>query len=165
MTTPTLHTHHPVAEGRTGRKLQFDTIINRPPGEVYTFWRDFRNLGKFMHSVISVEWKESDTVSTWHVRGPLDMDLKWDAAIINDHPGELITWETIGPSAVPSAGTVRFEPQNGGHATLLRLVMDYYPPGGMVAVAVAALLFSDPERILEEDLQRLKMVLENHGAG
>jgi uncharacterized membrane protein len=151
----------PVAHGRTAQKLELEVTIQRSPEEVYAFWRDFRNLPKFMNSVESVECSGDGKTSHWHVNGPLGVDLSWDAVIINDHPGRLIAWETLGKTDLPSAGTVRFEPMAEAGWTHVKMVVDYYPPGGAIAVAVAALLQSDPERILTEDLKRLKVYLEN----
>lgn len=150
----------PVAPGRSAQKMEAEVVIHRPPADVYAFWRDFRNLPHFMDSVESVEWTKDDTVSRWHVRGPLGIDMQWEAAIINDHPGSLIAWETLRDSDMASAGTVRFDPMDEPGWTRVRLIVDYYPPGGGFSVAVAALLFADPERIVEEDLKRLKVVLE-----
>ncbi len=150
----------PVAHGRKAQKMEAEVVIHCPPDEVYAFWRDFRNLSRFMDSVESVEWTQDQRVSRWHVRGPLGIDMKWDAVIINDHPGSLIAWETLHNSDMPSAGSVRFDPMDEPGWTRVRLTVDYYPPGGALAVALAALLYADPERVVEQDLKRLKVVLE-----
>jgi uncharacterized membrane protein len=150
----------PVVHGRTAHKVELEVSIHRSPEEVYGFWRDFRNLPQFMNSVESVVCSEDGKTSRWHVNGPFGIAFQWEAVIINDHPGRLIAWETTKEADMPVAGTVRFEPTKEAGWTQVKLVVDYYPPGGALAVAATALLQSEPERVLKEDLKRLKVVLE-----
>src|SRR5678815_283897 len=65
-------------------------IVNLPPEEVYSFWRDFQNLPRFMRHLDSVI-DMGDGRSRWKAKGPAGMEVEWDATIIADVPGELIT--------------------------------------------------------------------------
>jgi uncharacterized membrane protein len=56
---------------------------------------------------------------------------------------------------VEHAGSVRFERQPGD-ATLVRVSLQYNPPGGELAHLVTALFGADPGERIEEDLLRLK---------
>jgi uncharacterized membrane protein len=80
--------------------------------------------------------------------------LEWDAVIINDKPSELIAWRTEG-ARVESAGSVRFEPRPDG-STLVRVALQYSPPGGEVAHMISTLFGEDPGARIDEDLARLK---------
>ena len=44
--------------------------INKPPEELYAFWRDFDNLPKFMNHLESVT-AQDDTHSHWVAKAPL----------------------------------------------------------------------------------------------
>jgi uncharacterized membrane protein len=83
--------------------------------------------------------------------------FEWDAEIINDKVNELIAWQTVG-SSIKSAGSVRFEPISAG-STMVRVSLQYSPPGGELAHMLTALLGADPGIRIEEDLTRLKEAL------
>ena len=55
---------------------------------------------------------------------------------------------------------VRFERAPGMRGTVVRVEMQYKPPGGMIGAAVANLFGKAPELQLQEDLRRLKQVIE-----
>jgi uncharacterized membrane protein len=80
--------------------------------------------------------------------------FEWDAEIINDKPNEVIAWRTEG-ATIESAGSVRFEPRPDG-GTLVRVSLQYNPPGGELAHMVSTLFGEDPGVRIEEDLTRLK---------
>jgi uncharacterized membrane protein len=83
--------------------------------------------------------------------------FEWDAEIINDKPHELIAWRTAG-SRVEHAGSVHFEARPDGGA-MVRMSLQYHPPGGELMHMVAALFGEDPGVRIEEDLTRLKDAL------
>ena len=95
-----------------------------------------------------------DLRSHWVARGPAGAQVEWDAEIINDRPNELIAWRTDG-ARVESAGSVRFEPRPDG-GTLVRVSLQYNPPGGELAHMISALFGEDPAVRIDEDLTRLK---------
>jgi uncharacterized membrane protein len=57
-----------------------------------------------------------------------------------------------------NAGTVRFEGRDG--ATRLTVRLSYRPPAGALGNGLAALFGKDPKRALDDDLARLKSLLE-----
>jgi uncharacterized membrane protein len=57
-----------------------------------------------------------------------------------------------------NAGVVRFRPE--GEGTRVDLRFCYFPPAGGAGQAVAELLGADPRAKLNEDLGRLKALLE-----
>jgi uncharacterized membrane protein len=134
-------------------------IVNRPPEEVYSFWRNFQNLPRFMRHLESVE-DLGDGRSHWKVRGPAGMEVEWDATIIADVPGEVITWRSLEDSDVDHAGAVRFERAAGGRGTIVKVNIEYNPIGGVIGATVAKLFGEEPEQQLDDDLRRFKQVLE-----
>jgi uncharacterized membrane protein len=71
----------------------------------------------------------------------------------------LIAWESLPGSQVKQAGFVRFDPNRGG-GTRVSVQMEYLPPAGALGHAVAQLFGVDPRQAMNEDLMRLKSLLE-----
>jgi len=142
--------------GNLGVKVERDASMVESSEKIYAFWRDFRNLPLIMPNLESVT-VQSDTRSHWVVKGPMGARFEWDAEIINDKPHELIAWRTTG-SRVEHAGSVHFEARPDG-GTLVRVSLQYHPPGGELTHMVAALFGEDPGVRIEEDLARLQDAL------
>ena len=134
-------------------------VVNLPPEEVYNFWRNFQNLPRFMRHLESVT-DMGDGRSRWKAKGPAGMDVEWEATIIADVPGEVITWRSLEGSDVDNAGAVRFERATGGRGTIIKVNLEYNPVGGVLAAAIAKLFGEEPEQQLDDDLRRFKQVME-----
>jgi len=143
--------------GSRGIRLQERITIARRPEEVYGYWQDLSRLPQFMRHLDSVE-PIDDRRSHWVMRGPGGVRLEWDAEVINDIPRELIAWKSLAGADVVSAGSVRFEPV--GKGTAVTVTMQYQPPIGKAAAALAWLAGQSPSSHLREDLQRMKQLLE-----
>ena len=55
---------------------------------------------------------------------------------------------------------MRFEQAAGGRGTVVRVELNYNPPGGAAGALVAKLLGSDPDGQMQTDLRRFKQVIE-----
>lgn len=141
-------------QGNLGVKVEREMVFEEPPEKLYAFWRDFRNLPSIMPHVESVS-VFPDGRSHWRVKGPLGTAFEWDARIINDLPNEVIAWRTEEGARVEHAGSVRFE-RLTGDATLVRVSLQYHPPGGELAHLVTALFGADPGERIQDDLMRLR---------
>jgi uncharacterized membrane protein len=142
-----------------GINVEDAITVNRPVAEVYAFWRDVENLGRFLRHVESV--RALDRIrSRWTVRGPMGVRVGWDAEIISDEPGRVIGWQSVDNSPVVHAGAVTFRPSPDGRATDIRVLLQYSPPGGKIGAALASLFGHDPSQEIREDLARLKDLLE-----
>ena len=62
-------------------------------------------------------------------------------------------------STVYNSGSIRFEPA-GADATRVTIHMTYLPPGGALGHFAAKLFGADPKAALDDDLVRLKSLLE-----
>jgi uncharacterized membrane protein len=149
----------PGVPNNRGIKVERGITINRPREEVFSFWRDLRNLSRFMDRIERVDLF-GEKRSHWVAKGAGGRRVEWDAEIINEHPNQLIAWESLPGSEVQNAGSVRFEPAPGGRGTEIRVSMEYNPPGGILGALVARLFGEAPDQKMEEDLWRLKQVLE-----
>jgi len=133
-------------------------IIDKSPEELYTFWRDFENLPRFMGHLESVN---SVGFNRWHwvAKGPVGTRPEWDAEIYNEKPNELIAWRSL-DGTVTNAGSVHFEPAPGERGTQVKVVLNYNAPGGKISALIAKLFGQEPGQMIEEDLRRLKQILE-----
>lgn len=148
-----------LSNGNQGIQAKGTCVVNRPPDEVYSFWRNFQNLPRFMRHLESVT-DLGDGRSHWVAKGPAGMNVEWDATIIADVPGEVITWRSLENSDVDHAGAVRFERATGGRGTIVKVNFQYNPVAGVIGAAVAKLFGEEPEQQLDDDLRRFKQVME-----
>lgn len=163
---------HGGSRGITGRaatvnarraiKVERNVTIDAPRDEVYAFWRDFENLPRFMHHLVSVT-VDATGRSHWVARAPAGSTAEWDAVLVNDVPGSIIAWKTVGDPDVANAGAVNFSDAPGGRGTVVKVSLDYEPPGGRLGAFVAGLFGEEPERQVREDLHRLKALIEGGG--
>ncbi|HET7435465.1 MAG TPA: SRPBCC family protein [Thermoanaerobaculia bacterium] len=142
-----------------GVRVEKAVTINASPEQLYSFWRNFQNLPRFMHNLESVEVHDT-THSRWTARGPAGSKVSWEAVIHNEVPNELIGWRSVDGSTIDNAGSVHFTPAPGGRGTQVKVVLRYDPPAGKLGAAVSKLLGEDPAMQVQEDLRRLKMLIE-----
>jgi uncharacterized membrane protein len=143
----------------TGLRMEKVVTVNRKPHEVYDFWHNLENLPRFMKHLESVQ-VTGERSSHWVARGPGGMTAQWDAEMMDDYPGQQISWHSVGQATLPNRGSVEFKEAPGGRGTEVRVVVDYYPPGGMAGRGAAKLAHAITAQQLEEDLKRLKQILE-----
>ena len=142
-----------------GVRVDKSITIARPPQEVYSFWHDLNNLARFMTNVESVTDLGAGK-SHWVVKGPAGRKVEWDAIIHNEEEGRMIAWRTLEGALVQHAGSVWFKDAPGGRGTEVKVEMQYNPPAGMVGAVAARLWGKEPGQQIEEDLLRLKQILE-----
>ncbi|MFB3903461.1 MAG: SRPBCC family protein [Acidobacteriota bacterium] len=131
--------------------------INRPPEELYRFWRDLQNLPRFMKNLESVRTLGGDR-SHWIASGPGGSRIEWDAEITQDQPNEKIAWRSLEGADVDNWGSVRFWPTPRG--TEVHVEIRYSPPGGRLGFLASWLTGKEPGQQVQEDLRRLKRVME-----
>jgi uncharacterized membrane protein len=142
-----------------GIHVEHSVTINKSAGELYRFWRDFRNLPRIMDHLESVTVQD-DKRSHWVVKAPAGYKVEWDAEIINDEPNKLIAWRSLPQASVPNSGSVRFVPAPVDRGTELHVVFEYLPPAGRVGWLVAKLFGQEPRQQVQEDLRRFKQLME-----
>jgi uncharacterized membrane protein len=147
-----------VGAGRRAVEIQKDINVAAPVEQVYEFWSSFENFPRFMSNVREVR-RNADGSSHWVVAGPAGVPVEWDAVITRQTPNELIAWKSVEGASVENAGIVRFD-SNADGSTRVEVKLSYNPPTGAVGHAVAALFCADPKTEMDEDLMRLKSLLE-----
>jgi uncharacterized membrane protein len=147
------------AGGHDDVSIEAAATIARPPEEVYAFFRRLENAPRFMAFIESVQ-ETGATRSRWVARTPAGQTLDWETEILEDIPGQLIAWRSDSGALVHHTGAVRFRPAPGGRGTEVRLDVEYDPPGSAIGRSIAVLFGSATEYRVEEDLRRLKQLLE-----
>ena len=132
-------------------------IIQRPVDEVFSFYRDFKNLPAFLGDVMAVETL-SPLKSRWTVQGPLGIRVNWTVKITEERTNELIRFETLSASALKTRWEIHFAPGPAAGQTEVREVMAV--PLGRVGLAVLALIGKIPAGEVPSNLHRLKQLLE-----
>ncbi|HUR20411.1 MAG TPA: SRPBCC family protein [Vicinamibacterales bacterium] len=147
--------------GDRGVRIEETVTIRRAPSDLYTFWRQLKNLPQVFSHLSSVETTGPRT-SHWVMEGPAGTKFEWDAEIINDVKPELIAWRSLPGADIASAGSVAFKEsvRNGREATDVTVVMQYDAPGGIAARALAWLAGMGPEKVVREELLRFKESFE-----
>jgi uncharacterized membrane protein len=135
------------------------TTVNRPPQEVYDFWRGLERLPTFMHHLESVEWV-GEGRTRWSAAAPLAGKVSWEAELTEDRRGERLAWRSLPGSTVWNEGDVEFTPAPGGRGTEVRVHLAYAVPGGRAGRAFARLFGEEPHQQVEDDLRRCKQVME-----
>ena len=140
--------------------VNFDKTIHvsAPLEEVYAFWANFENFPKFMTHLKEVRHLKNGR-SRWVAAGPGGVSIPWDAEITEQRMNELLAWTSVPGSMVRTAGVVRFDREPDGR-TRVQIRMSYCPPAGVFGHAVAWLFGADPKSEMDEDLVRLKSLLE-----
>jgi uncharacterized membrane protein len=155
------------APGRTARRPRFGKFavtgrtvtIRRDRREIYEFWRDFRNLARFMENVDQVEELAADRVR-WQIRAPLGQSVGVETRIVSDRPGEEIAWRSVESSEIETEGKVMFRDAPGGRGTEVEAIIAYRPPMGELGRLIGKLTGREPAAQGRHELKRLKMLLE-----
>jgi uncharacterized membrane protein len=134
-------------------------IIDRPPEELYRYWRDLENLPSFMDHLKSVR-ASGERRSHWTAKGPAGTTVEWDAEIVDDQPNTLIAWRSLPGAGVDNSGTVRFDRAPGDRGTIVRVQLNYTPPGGAFTAKIGKMFGAGPEAQLESSLRAFKQIME-----
>jgi uncharacterized membrane protein len=133
--------------------------IGRPADELYRYWRDFRNLPSIMRHLDAVEVMD-ERRSRWRAKGIFGRRVEWDSEVTDDRPEEHIAWRSLPGADIENSGRVDFRRATGGRGTVVRVEMEYRPPGGPMGGILAKLLGHDPGQKIRADLHAFKQVFE-----
>lgn len=150
----------------TGQQSDFEAVrvrksinIDAPVEEVYGLWSNFENFSRFMNNIEEIH-DMGDGRSHWVVKGPAGSKVEFEAQMTQNVPNEVVAWETTPDSMVKHRGQVRFKENKQGQGTTVNVNMAYTPPAGVAGHAVAKLFGKDPKSEMDDDLARMKTLLE-----
>jgi len=147
------------AKTEHGIRVHKVVTIEKPADELYRYWRDFENLPRFMRYLESVR-KMDERRSHWVAKAPMGRTVAWDAEITEDRPNERIAWHSLPGADVDNSGAVAFAAAPGGRGTVVRVELEYNPPGGVIGATIARAFGKEPGQQVQEDLRRFKQVME-----
>jgi uncharacterized membrane protein len=140
-------------------RVRSATTIRKSREEVYSFWRNFENLPRFMAHLESVE-TGADGRTRWCATGPAGMRVDWTAEIVEDRPNSMIAWRSLPGGDVVHSGIVGFADAPGGRGTEVHVDIEYAPPAGKAGATLAKLFGEEPHLQIRDDLRRFKQVME-----
>lgn len=136
-------------------------VVDKPRMEVYHFWRRLENLPLFMKHLTSV--RETDSRhSRWEAKIPEGnpMTIKWDAEIVKEDEGSLLSWKSLPGSTIDNAGKIEFHDALGKQGTELRIMITYRPPAGNIGSSIAKLLNPIFEKMVRDDVNNFKSYID-----
>jgi uncharacterized membrane protein len=135
--------------------------VNKPRNEVYSAWRNLGTLPRFMNHLSNVS-EVNGTTSHWEARIPENspVTISWDAEIVKDEPGQLLSWRSLPGSTIENAGKVEFRDALGHHGTEIRVIISYRPPAGNIGGGVAKLLNPLFRKLIKKDVLNFKQYIE-----
>ena len=139
------------------RPLQlYATIaIQRPPEELYRYWRELSNLPRFMLYLSEVQ-DLGEGRSHWIARGRNGMHIEWNSEITDERPNEKIAWRALPESPIGLSGSVHFERGPPGKGTLVRLRLESSGGGASGLQKLRAVT----RETLRKQLLRFKQLME-----
>ncbi len=144
--------------GHRAIDVQKTVRVSAPIEQVWELWSNFEDFPRFMSHLREVR-RIDEKRSHWVAAGPAGIPVEWDAIVTEWRPKESIAWKSIEGSTVETAGRVRFRPTSDGN-TEIGVHMSYNPPGGAIGHVIASLFGTDPKRAMDQDMVRLKSLLE-----
>jgi uncharacterized membrane protein len=144
--------------GKPAIEVEKTLTVAAPVDEVWELWSNFENFPRFMTHIREVR-KVDEGRSRWVAVGPAGLPIEWEAVVTDWVPQQFIGWTSVEGSALETTGQVRFRATSTG-STEIDVRMEYSPPAGAAGHALASLLGADPKRAMDDDLVRLKSLLE-----
>ncbi|MGW9194276.1 SRPBCC family protein [Micromonospora chersina] len=131
--------------------------IDRRVADVYTFYRDFANLPRFLGDVMASEQIGPGTFR-WAIRGPLGVRVHSTVRLVEERPNQLLRYETTARPGMRSDWTARFTAGSDPGRTEVHEVLR--TPFGRVGRVALTLVGKPPGAEVAANLRRLKQLLE-----
>jgi uncharacterized membrane protein len=132
--------------------------INRPIGELFSYFRDFANLATFMENVERIDVLD-DRRSHWVVKAPGGKMVEWTSVVTEEAPDSFIAWASEEGADVANSGRVDFR-DAGDRGTMVSATILYDPPAGTIGKLVAKIFQREPAIQARRDLRRFKQLME-----
>ena len=145
-------------ERRRTVDIQKTLYVEAPTEQVYAFWENYENFPLFMSNVRQVQ-DLGGLRSRWVVSGPGNLPVEWNAVLTERAPNRLLAWRSEPGSMLDNAGVIRFSREGTG--TRIDFRFCYSPPAGRAGRAMVEFFGADPRTRVNEDLGRLKTLLES----
>ena len=147
------------ALGRAPIELRKSIYLHVPPDRVFALWSRLESFPRFLQHVREIHVNPREPArSRWEVDGPAGFPIHFETVTTRVVPDREVSWTTLPDQPIEHTGSVRFVPDGGG--TRLEIFLSYRPPGGALGHAVAHVLGWDPKARIDDDMIRMKALLE-----
>jgi uncharacterized membrane protein len=136
-----------------GCKVVRSIKCNLDADQIFRFLRNLENAPRFLPAIESVHVLDSQR-SHWIAKAVGGTTTEWYMEIINEHPNEMIAWQSLEGSDLNHAGSVRLESCSDG-STEIKVSMEFHATEAASLPAYR----EDAEKQLMEALARLTAVL------
>jgi uncharacterized membrane protein len=134
--------------------------IQRPVVDVFSFYRDFENLPRFLGDVMAIEGIGPATYR-WTIVGPLGIRLRSSIKLTEERTNELIRYETTAVPGMRTHWSVHFTAGPGRDRTEVHEVLK--TPFGRLGRTALTLIGKPPAEEMAANLRRLKQLMETGG--
>jgi uncharacterized membrane protein len=146
--------------GRAPIEIRKTITLHVPPARVFELWSQLDSFPRFLQHVRAIHVNPREPArSRWEVDGPAGIPLQFETVTTRVVPEREVSWATLPDQPIEHTGRVRFEPVAGG--TRVDIHLSYRPPGGAIGHAVAHVLGWDPKARIDDDMVRMKALLED----
>jgi uncharacterized membrane protein len=142
---------------RDENAIEASVTIRYAIAEVFSFYRDFRNLPSFLGDVMAIE-QIGPATYRWTIQGALGIRVNWTIKVTEERTNELIRYETITSPTLTTYWEIHFAPGSEAGETEVREVMK--APFGRLGRAALALIGKFPAEEVSSNLHRLKELME-----
>lgn len=136
--------------------------IEAPVERVFDLFSDFESFPRWMKNIKEVRYT-GRRFTRWTALAPLGTEVEWEAETTLFEPDRRIAWRSV-RGDVDTEGEVLFEETRRG-TTLMRVVLGYALPAGRLGEMIARLFGKNPDKQLEDDLERFAAVVERRRRG
>ncbi|WP_204016452.1 SRPBCC family protein [Sphaerimonospora thailandensis] len=148
-----------IGAGRRAVDIEDAISVAAPAEDVWPLLSDYSVFAKCMPDVLEVRRSDDGRRSHWVISGPAGVPIGFEAAETSREEGREISWRTTEGRLIAHTGTLRLTPEGADHCRI-EVRLAYNPVVGAVGHAMATLLGADPARKLQQDLMRLKSLIE-----
>jgi len=145
-------------ERRRTVDIQKTLHVDVPVERVFAFLSSYDNFPLFMSNVREVRNAGAQR-SRWVVSGPGGVPVEWTAMLTEREENRLLAWRSEPGAVLENAGVIRLARDGGG--TRIDFRFCYSPPVGPARRAAGEFFGADPRTRVNEDLARLKTLLES----
>ena len=132
--------------------------INAPVKVVFDLYSDFEKFPEWMKHIKEVR-RTGEKYTKWTADAPLGINVEWEAETTTFEPNRKIAWRTV-RGDVEMEGEVTFE-KAGRDTTRMHVKIGYEPPAGHIGALVAKLFGNDPEKQIDEEMNRFARLAES----
>jgi uncharacterized membrane protein len=139
-------------------KTEKTVEIKAPVEVVFSLFSDFEKFPEWMKHIKEVRQTEP-RFTRWTADAPLGINVEWEAETTEFEPNRKIAWRTV-RGDVEMQGEVTFE-EAESNVTRMHVALGYETPAGHLGTLLAKLFGTDPEKQIDEELQRFATLAES----